>query len=1083
MLHLVTGRAGSGKSEYCMAEIERLARAGRRAVLVVPEQSSFEFERALTLRLGDSLAAFAEIKSFRSLCADIFTECGGGARRRAGDAVRCSLVRRAVTLLGDDITCFRRHRRDMSFFALTASVIEELKNAGISPVFLSEIADASPSPLSAQKLREIASIYSVYETLLETRFQDNASEMSSAARLCADSRQFGGRTLFFDGFTGFTEPQFEILDRLMQKADDLVVTFCCDDIFSDAQDVFVTVRRNARRLLALARENGVGAADIHRLTDAPRFATDGLRALECFLADEESPVRSSEGVYAISGDDRYAELAAVADEIVTLVREQDYRFSDIVVVARDIDVYRAAIQRTFSAYGIPFFCDTNRDMRYSPVTVFALAALELAGGTASEGILQLLKTGLTSVDADTVAELENYLFVWNIDRAAWYQPFTQNPAGFSDAPADGALLARLESARKRVISWLWPLTQAAKDNDGGALVQAVYEALERAGALKIMEQLDDDAAREASAGLELLDALYTVLEGDAVTPTEARDMAALMAAATPLGDIPPTLEQVSVGTADRMRTDNPRAVFAIGLNDGVFPHTAFDTLLLTGAERDLLAQNGAVLTHSFENSAVMEELYLYRALNCATQRVYLCRAKRDARGSALMPTPKVQAFIDLCGAAAPDSAADAGRYIVNGKTAAQRYADSRAAGEDIAAASIAASDCGDATLFVERAARQPAFSLSDKALARALLGEQATLSATRVEDFSKCRFRYFVERMLRIRPIQKAEISPIEAGNFVHAVMEQALRRLGGDVADTDTPQLTRVVSEVSEQYIQETLGQAAAQQPRIRYLTERLKAQSLRLLLQLKEEQAQSLFRPVDFELVIAEDGDVAPLTLQTPDGALVTVQGKVDRVDLLQRGGKSYIRVVDYKTGAKEFDLNDVYYGISVQMLLYLFTITQNGGDRYGDPVPAAVMYMPADPRPVSDRAADLETEAKKAYRMDGLVLDDPDIITAMEKELKGLFIPVEYDKRGNLKTDNLASLEKLGRIRRHIEGLVVDMVRTLYDGDIEAQPYVKGNESACDYCDYAALCRHDRSDQERVLEKIKDEALFSAEGGGLL
>lgn len=1079
MLRLVTGRAGSGKSEYCLSRIEQLAKESRYSILVVPEQSSFEFERALTLRLGSRLSAYAEIKSFRSLCADIFTECGGGAKRRAGDAVRCSLVRRAVSLLGDDIACFRRHRRDISFFSLTSSVIDELKNAGVSPAFLIETAAECPSPLSAEKLREIADIYSVYESLLETRYHDNASEMTSAAQLCAHSRQFSEKTLFFDGFTGFTEPQFSMLAALMQKADEVCVTLACDDIMSNARDAFSTVRKNGRRLVSLAKQNDVKTAPVHKLEGYPRFSRDGLLALERFLADETPDAFSFDGIYEVIGDDRYRELAMVADEIVSLVRDSGYRYSDIVVVARDIDIYRAAVERTFADYGIPFFCDTNRNMLYSPVTVFILAALELADGISTDGVLRLLKTGLTALDSDTVAQLENYVFIWNIDRAGWYNEFTQNPDGFGDTEIDAGLLSRLEQARKEITSWLYPLQQAVKEIDGGALIRAVYEVLKRCGALKVMETLGDEAAREASAGLEMLDALYTVLEGDTVSAAEAQDMAALMAAATPLGDIPPTLEQVSVGTADRMRTDNPRAVFAIGLNDGIFPRTNFDTPLLTGTERDLLAQKGATLTRSFENSATMEELYLYRALTCATERVYLCHALRDVRGAGLMSTAKIQAFVELCGAAGADSAQDAGRFIVNDKTAALRYANSREQGDDTTAASIAASDCGAAVRFVEDAAARPSFSLTQKDLTRRLLGDSTTLSATRIEDFSKCRFRYFLERMMRIRPIKKAEISPLEAGNFVHAVLENALRRLGGELAGTDKEQLAAIVEDVSEQYIRDTLGNAAEQQPRIRYLTERLKAQSLRLLLQLKEEQAQSMFRPVDLELEIAAGGDIEPLTLVAPDGHTITVQGKVDRVDMLKRDGKSYIRVVDYKTGVKEFDLNDVYYGLSVQMFLYLFTITQNGTQRYDTPVPAAVMYMPADPRLASDRKSDVEAEAKKAYRMDGIVLDDADIITAMEQEVAGVFIPVEYDSRGKLKTANLASLEKLGRIRSHIEGLVIDMARTLYDGDIEAQPAVQGNKSACDYCDYAAVCRHDRSEAERVLEKRSAAELFAGEG----
>ncbi len=1082
MLQLVMGRAGSGKSTFCLREVERLAKAGKRAVLIVPEQSSFALERTLTLRLGDTLAPFATVKSFKSLSGDIFAECGGGARKRVNEAVRASLVRRAVAALSEQVVCFRRHRRDFSFFAMTAAVIEELKNAGVTPEQMETIATFADSSLSGEKLREIAAIYRMYEVLLGDKYLDAASETAAAAAASAHSAQFFGCTLFFDGFTGFTEPQLEMIGHLLLVCDDIYVTLCCDNLDVHPTDVFATVRKSGEKLLAIAARKNIAVSKPIYLKDRHRFAADGLSTLETFLAGS-AQAGVHDGVYRIAGDDPYDEIERVADEIVALVRDHGYRYRDIVVIARDLNSDRAALTRTFARFGIPYFCDTNRNMLYAPVMVLVLAALDLASGIKSETVLSLLKTSLCDLDDDIVGELENYLYIWNIDRAAWHLPFTENPGGLG-APWDGAAtetLARLETARQAIVRWIAPVADAAKENNAGDLVRAIYETMRRCGALRTLELAAGDAAREASIGLELLDQLFQIVDGEAISIAELRETARLLAAQTAVGDIPPTLEQVLVGTADRMRTDNPRAAFVIGLNDGLFPRTAFDTPLLTGAERDLLAEHGAELTRNFTNSAVMEELYLYRALSCAAERVYLCYAKHGQSGAALLPSAKIDAFLERYGARTPETEQESSRGVVNAQTALYQYANAAAHDNAETLAALDAAAGGDLAGLVGHAAAEPHYALAEPNLPRQLLGAETTLSASRIETFAQCRFRYFLQYILKIKPLAKAEISPIAAGNFVHGVMEHALEQLGETLMHAPKARLAEAVEQTAQAYIEQELGASAAGQPRIAYLIARLKAQALRLLQQLQREQQNSAFRPCDYELVIGEGG-VEPLTLQTPDGVRVRVIGKVDRVDIYRQNEKSYIRVVDYKTGTKEFKLRDVYYGLQVQMLLYLFTIAQHGAARYGDIVPAAVLYLPSDPKlPAEQR--DGESMAQQAYRMDGLVLDDPEIVEAMEHGVGGVFLPVTRDRYGNLKTDKLASLARLGAMQEHITKTVVDMASALYRGDIEACPTVDGNKAACDFCDYAAVCRRDRVERERVLEPLKDKELFvQAEGGEL-
>ncbi len=1081
MLRLIIGRAGSGKSEAVMRTVEKKAAEGKPCLIVVPEQASFYFERNLALRLNGKASSLAEIKNFKRLCRDIFNECGGGVTRMISDPLRAVLLRQAVHSLGGDIVFYRRHKNDPAFYSLAADVINELKNAGGSSELLLSAAEKAQSPLSNAKLKELSLIWAAYEGIIKNRFQDSADELTHAARLCGNADYFKGKTVLFDGFTGFTEPEFQMISGIISAADEVYCTFCCDDIYSDADDSFSFVRKNARRLSFLAKKRGSEVYITNSLNNLYRYKADGLKAAESFFANGKKLDASTDGIYKIEGRDLYSEAEAVADEISALVRDEGYDYSDIAVVARDTARYRFAVKRTFELYGIPLFLDDNDNMLVSPVIRFFLSALSISDGISTEKLISLLKTSLFDISDEAVDLLSNYAFVWNIDGGAWYAPFTKNPDGL-DAKPDNARLQIIESARARVSTLVSNYIESIKGVSGREALKIVYDLFEKAGAPKIIEKLGEKEISEASAALNIIDELYDTLGDDDFSLSEIKRYLTLIASATLLSDIPPSLCEVTFGAANRMRMNNPRAVFVLGLNDGVFPKNSFDAPLLSFSERDILSGEGVSLSRCFEDSAASEEHYLYRALTAASERLYLCYAKFDQNGSALSVSAKAAAFLEGNAAGAPLSAKAAARFVVNDETALRAYAQACEKGNTVLMKSLEASAAKSASALAKKAAEDAVHIIKDKSEMEAVLGQDLYLSASRIETYEQCPFSFFMKYVMKVEPLRKAEISPIEAGTFVHSVLENVMRGLNGELTSTDEETLRQLAYDSAETVICERIGDLAKTNPRIRYLLERLKAQSARLLLRLREEQTVSEFRPCDFELPISDSEGLNPIVYKLPNGKTVRVVGKIDRVDLLNANGKSYIRVVDYKTGGKKFSLNDVFNGLNIQMLLYLFTACDKDNGRYENAVPAAVMYMPCDPQPASD-SKNAEDSAKKAYRMDGLVFEDETVIKAMEHSIGGVFIPVTLNKGGTLKSsEKLATLEKFGLIQRHIDGIVAEMASALYDGNIAAFPVEKSEgKLVCDNCDYAAVCRKDRVCETRKMASAENLFCESSEEGG--
>ena len=366
------------------------------------------------------------------------------------------------------------------------------------------------------------------------------------------------------------------------------------------------------------------------------------------------------------------------------------------------------------------------------------------------------------------------------------------------------------------------------------------------------------------------------------------------------------------------------------------------------------------------------------------------------------------------------------------------------------------------------AAPQPFHAADTKALEQ-LLGTQLTLSPTRVEQYYRCRFSYFLQYVLHIRPRRRAELSPLESGSLVHYILEHALRRAGARFAGLTKEELTALADGIADEYVRQNMPAAGA---RFAHLIGRLKRSVANLLLYLQSEQSQSSFRPVALEQAIggSEAGAVPPLELKTPDGKTVRVVGKIDRVDVMRRGGETYLRVVDYKTGTKKFSLEDVYCGLNTQMLFYLFTLCHAPQGQYAGAQAAGVLYLLSDPAPKT--AARADAAGTPLYEVDGLVVNDPVIVRGMDKDATGVFVPFGYSKNGAPRASaKLASLEKLGNIERHITGLVLQMAQGLYGGDIAARPLRAGGHCPCDVCDYRPVCRHEDGTDEACASAPKD------------
>lgn len=1132
MLRLILGRSGYGKTYRIQQELVSLARQDGPhppLLLIVPEQFSFESERALLEMLGPRLANRIQVLSFTRLAQTVGREVGGLAGRQLDDGTRALLMSQALEQVADSLVFYKRQAASPDYVQAMLSLLSECKQCAITPQQLEEASSSLEDGTLRQKAAELALILDAYEALAARSHMDPLDSLTVLAARLPESRQLEGAMVFVDSFKGFTVQELQVLRALMRKAGQMTVALCADAVEDTAAGygLFSPVIRTAARLRSMAYASDVPVARVELLTENHRSRNEALRLLEAGAYSPRPAVdpAPTQAVAIVPCADIYEECAFVARRIRRLLREEKLRCRDIAVVARNLAAYEGVLDVAFEEEGVPLYMDRREDILTDPLITLVLSALRAAtesGGPDTEDMLRIVKTGLLpAFTTERTAELENYVYMWRIRGKMWKQEWDWNPFGLSaklDEEA-AALLAERNADRQalmRPIERLHAALHTPQKLDGRDFAEAVYRYLTDVQADEAVRRqtarldeagehaLADRAARLWDMLMEILSRYALALTDSRYAPTRHVEWLRLVIAGTDLGSIPQNLDAVQAGGADRLRFSAPSVVFILGANEGVFPAYPAAGGLLNDSDRRQLIAAGLPMTDTGDLQAVEERFFAYAALSAPSDRLFVSYPLGNASGEALAPSSlveQIRRILPGCAEIRPtdpdcldvESEKDALSRLAPlltrptpASVAIERYFEEQAAYAPRLAA-------------LRRAAQGKPAAFADSNLAKRFFGDDMRLSPSRVEKYHYCRFAYFCQYGLRAKARRPADLDAMEFGTLAHYVMEVQLKAYTEQKTALASLSREQVFADAQKRvmdYVETVMGGTENKSARFAWLLTRLIATCGGLLWQVVRELAQSRFEPVAFELPIGqpsgeeETACVEPLILTLPDGSRIRVQGQVDRVDVYRKDGVAYVRVVDYKTGRKEFRLDEVAEGINLQMLIYMLSICQNGGPHIGDkpphalqedsPIqPAGVLYLPAKlPVVRVERGVQgepLEKERTRVMRMNGLLLDDPAIVRAMEADAAGLFIPARIGANGNyLAGSSVASLEQFGLLKKRIERLLRDMARTLREGDIAAVPAC-GSVDACAWCDYRAVCGHEAGDPVRLIAKQDAEEVW--------
>jgi len=1089
MLQLIVGRAGSGKTERLFSQIRELSQIGKGSILIVPEQASFAAEHRILRHLGAEKAGLVKVFSFTSLCSAIFKNYGGQAIRRLSEIGRLCLLSRALDETKDTLSFYGSSTINAPFLETMLATIGECKNAGITAERLHQVVETLPPHMPREKGRDIALLLETYNTFLQEGVLDPLDVCLEAAARVEREAFFADKQIFIDEFKGFTAPQLELIRCMLLSAEQVSVSLCCDKASPSGEiGPFCDAQKTAQQLMRMAREANVAVAKPYTC-EGTRFADPMLQTYEKELFSfSRLTAESSGALQVVLADDGERSAEWVAAEIARLVRG-GMRYRDILVAARDVDARAGDLSRALEAQNIPYFLDARRDIRSRPLTAFILSLLDcIESDFSTPAVLRLFKTGLLRFKARAVAALENYSFTWNLKGKDWKRPFHRNPAGFTAAtPQDERHLALLEKMRYAVIEPIVYFINHSRELSADAYIAEIYRLLCTLGADRGTERI---AAAQRRAGevlaaeetiriweetIGVLEQLAATLRGAQTDHARVRELLRLCLANIDIGLIPQTMDTVTIAGVTRMRPDAPKAVFLLGVNEGIFPSAGSSAGAWTPSELRALCEAGLPLSGDAESLLAEEYASAYRAVSCAAEKLYLCADLKDAEGSALRPSAFIHRALELFPDLQPLYAADipAEENAFSAATGLHAYAlqGDSARGQAILSVLRETPALASGLAAIERVRQQAPFAIADAALAKKLFSNRAggdlSISPTAADRYFGCPFSYFCERGLRLRKPRRAGLSPLETGSITHYVLEKLL---GKGIENLDKEHLPQLVEEAAEEYVAQNLAGVAELSARFSHLLQALKRSMVRLCERLIEEFAQSEMRPLAFEATIGRGEKVEPLSLPIPGGGTLWLNGVIDRVDLIEKNGLSYVRVVDYKSRAKEFNLSRIFSGMQLQLLAYLFTLCKNGMGEYEKFKAAGALYMPAN-ETVQEVARDadekvLQEAQAQGYRMAGALLADKDIVCAMEKEGRGLYLPVKLKKDGELPaSSSLFTAEMFGRLEEEVEGLFAGMAQSLYEGDIPALPLEEKFGLTCEYCDYRGICGHEADDPRRL------------------
>ncbi|MCR4890857.1 MAG: PD-(D/E)XK nuclease family protein [Lachnospiraceae bacterium] len=1105
-LKLVLGPSGSGKTEKVFQDMIRdsIEMPERNFIVVVPEQFSHATTKFIIERHPRKGIMNIDVLSFARFAHRIFDSAGGDMAEILDDTGKNLILRQVASEHLEELTVLKGCIRRQGIISEVKSIISELIQYEVDPVETEEVCQGEAKRYLSSKLHDIGVLYRAFREKMGSDYITKEELLERAERVCQEAPFLRGACVIFDNFTGFTPIQYRFIRSLFNITDSIRVTLPYD---GRNGDFFALSIETIAHLRSLASEAGWEVKTDH-LYDNPvrRYAQrEDLDFLEnnIFRQKGKRWEGDSSHIRLCSLKNPTEEVGFVCEEIVRLVREEGYRYKDIGIVMSDVGRYGRILKEEADRLQIPCFVDETNRVYMNPLVEFIRSALEIIIDNFSyESVFHFLRTGLMDLSPEDIDVFENYVRALRIrGRKKYRDRFSLHVKGMKEED-----LEHINSLRERILEAFGPLDKLtpSKKLTARKYVEALRDFLanlqvdEKIATLsdRFLLQGEDRLSDEYGQILEKVDGLFTRIEnlipGEKMALREFLDTLNAGFDEMRIGTIPPGADSVTAGDMTRSRFSAIRALFFLGLNESLIPKENAGSGLLSDLDREFLKARNVNLSPTAREKIGEEKLYFYLSITKPKDLLCCTFSRNDREGKVIRISyfvsvlrglfPKLAIETIQEGEYRSDLRTDRDALISLSRSLACKQAPEDGDKELFRFFSASADYRDQVRMMTEAAFRHYRSDPISKAVAKELYGSGTIASPTRLERFASCAYEHYLRYGLRLMEREEFGFERRDLGNVLHGVLNlcgEILAARGQTFEDLDDEEVGKLTEQVLDRFLRENENVVLLSSQRNRYFVNRISRILKTTVKVLGEQEKSGDFRAEAFEKQFRSEGFI----------------GRIDRIDTAEKGNVIYLSVIDYKSGDKDFDLTRLYYGLDLQLAVYL-----NGAmeiERVAHPSmevkPAGIFYYHIDD-PVINAAdltegtdSEIHKKVKGKLKLRGLVNSDPEVLSLFDREMdqKSDIIPVAFKKDGSFySTSSVASEEDFAAILATVRRRAADFRARISEGEIDPVPVLYDKRLSCDYCDFRDCCSFDPRVPGylvRRLKKIEDPGVFSEEEEG--
>ena len=1132
-LRFCFGPSGSGKSHRIYEEIMQRAaeEPGRNFLIIVPDQFTMQTQKDLVMRSDRDGILNIDVLSFGRLSHRILEEVGTKEMPVLDDTGKSLVLQKVAADLKEQLPAMGSLLHKQGYIHEVKSAISEFMQYGISTQDMDKlITSAQKRGALAMKLKDLKTLYRGFQDYIRDHFITTEETLDVLRRSLSKSKILKGSVVVFDGFTGFTPIQNRLIQELMRVCAETIVTVTIgvgeDPYKMDGeQKLFHLSKKTVADLEKLAAEAEVERGEDLFVKGGPnRFAkAPALHYLEqnLFRYQYEPYAGEQQEIHMFEALSPREEVHQTALYIRHLIREQGMTYRDIAVVIGDLEGYASYVETEFGQLEIPCFLDRTRGIVLNPMIEYIKSALQLYIKDFSyDTVFHFLRSGMADISREEIDELENYVIRTGARGYRTYSRLftrrTEELQGNAEGSeqAEEKTMERLNRIRQQFMDAVEILHMGSQEK-AGDYVSHLYDFLEQNQVqqklLNYQQQFEKEGdlsrAREYAQiyrlVMDLLDQVYELLGEEEISRQEFADILEAGFGEITVGTIPQNVDRIVVGDMERTRLKQVKVLFFLGVNDGNIPKNASKGGIISDMDREFLIESGTEMAPSPRQQMYIQRLYLYLNMTKPSEQLYLSYAKVNSEGKGIRPSYLIDTVRKLFPAMSVEYPQNRSRLEqIEGRQEGARYlaeelreyADGTLREEErqdfyLMYCAYEADPEGRDRLTAAAFRRYKESGLS-RIVARALYGRQLENSVSRLETYAACACRHFLQYGLSLQEREEFGFEVSDMGNVYHAVLENFAGKLaesGRTWWDFDENFATQAIKEAVEGYAAtygETVLHSSA---RNEYAITRMSRILTRTVLTLQQHLKQGSFQPDDYELSFRFAEDLDSIHVDLSEEEKMHLQGRIDRIDVSEDAEHVYVKVIDYKSGNKKFDLAALYYGLQLQLVVYMNAAMELESRKHPDKeiVPAALLYYhiddPTIETPVELTQEQINEEILTKLRMNGVVNSDPAVVERLDRFLqdKSKVIPVEKKKDGSFSArSGILSREELHVVSAYVDTKIRQIGREILDGKIAANPYEKGNEEACTYCAYKKVCGFDGSIpgyEKRQLEDLDKQTLM--------